>query len=177
MAFPDTPLVAATQWGNPGDAPLNIGRAKLGAEITANLNLLADRWTAAWTAYTPAVSSLSGTPPTKGNSTYAGAFIQLGKTVHWRVRITIGSTFAAGTGAVYTISIPTAPTVNLAEDTIGYGSIQQSTVRCQIIATLISSTTVVITRASTEVLVGNAGASAAWATGNVITISGTYEVS
>jgi hypothetical protein len=154
---------------------MTLTNPAVGDLITAAFGTEVAGWSQAWTAYTPALSSTAGTPPTQGNSTYAGAYLLIGKTVHWRCRLTIGSTFAAGTGAVYTITIPVSTTVTLAEDSVGYGSIQQGAVRRQTIATLFSTTVVVVTRASTEVLIGNAGAGAAWATGNVITITGTYE--
>lgn len=55
---------------------------------------------AGWDAYTPVMSGLT-TNPTLGNSVLAGQFKRIGKTVHFRIRLTIGSTFAHGSGAYF----------------------------------------------------------------------------
>jgi hypothetical protein len=57
-----------------------------------------------WPSYSPTWSS-SGTLPTIGNGSITGSWTQIGKIVHGRARITIGSTTAPGSGN-YTISIP-----------------------------------------------------------------------
>jgi len=50
---------------------------------------------AAWTAYTPTVSS----GLTVGNGTWASSYMQIGKIVHLRIRFTLGTTSAV-TGAL-----------------------------------------------------------------------------
>jgi len=51
--------------------------------------------TSGWTAFTPTVS----TGLTVGNGTWAAAYVQIGKTVHLRIRFTLGTTSAV-TGAL-----------------------------------------------------------------------------
>lgn len=69
-----------------------------------------------WTAYTPSWTS-SGTAPALGNGTAAGAYVQLGDTIHFYATVTMGSTSTYGTGA-YFLSMPfvavSGPTQTLA---------------------------------------------------------------
>lgn len=58
----------------------------------------------AWRTYTPTVTG-STTNPTIGNSVFDAAYSQFGKTVHVRIKLTLGSTFSAGSGA-YSFSLP-----------------------------------------------------------------------
>lgn len=58
----------------------------------------------AWTAYTPAWTS-TGTAPALGNATVDAAYQQFGKTVRFRIFITLGSTSTVGTGS-YRFSLP-----------------------------------------------------------------------
>ena len=59
-----------------------------------------------WSTYTPAFTS-TGTPPSLGNGTAVGRYLQAGKTVHIQVVITFGSTSTFGTGA-FRCSLPVA---------------------------------------------------------------------
>ncbi len=80
---------------------------------------------AAWTAWTPspALTVVSGTNPTMGNSTVVGATHQIGKTILWRLRIVLGSTFAAGSGT-YLLALPFSINGILSsEDPVGYGQV------------------------------------------------------
>ena len=60
--------------------------------------------TGAWKTYTPTLTG-STTNPTIGNSVFDAAYTQFGKTVHVRIKLTLGSTFSAGSGA-YSFSLP-----------------------------------------------------------------------
>jgi hypothetical protein len=128
---------------------------------------------AAWTAYTPALTA-STTNPTQGNSTYTGSYMQMGKTVFYRVLITLGSTFNVGSGN-YLISLPSASAWGINE-LQGSGAVANSSTIKAIVPVLSTSTTFVIYRISNEAQVGSAGPGAAWATGNTISIVGTYQV-
>lgn len=59
---------------------------------------------AAWTAFTPAWTG-STTNPAIGNGTIVGRYRKVGKTVHFRVIITAGSTTTFGSGN-YAIGLP-----------------------------------------------------------------------
>lgn len=79
-----------------------------------------------WTAYTPTWTATT-TNPTLGNSTLVGEYVQHGKLVFFRIKVTAGATgFAAGTGA-YLFSLPvTAATSN---EHSGTGIAQDGTTR------------------------------------------------
>lgn len=63
---------------------------------------------APWERYTPTWSS-SGTPPSIGDGTLAGAYRIVGTTLHLRGHVTFGSTTSGGTGA-WLITLPTGLT-------------------------------------------------------------------
>lgn len=77
-----------------------VTAALLNTHLRDNLKALGD----AWASYTPAWTA-STTNPTLGNGTITGVFIQPGKLVHMRVRITAGSTTTFGSGN-YQVSLP-----------------------------------------------------------------------
>jgi hypothetical protein len=65
----------------------------------------------AWTAYTPTWTT-SATPPSLGNGTIVGAYCQIGKIVHFRILLTLGSTSTVGTGG-WALTLPvTARSLN-----------------------------------------------------------------
>ena len=65
----------------------------------------------AWTSYTPVWVS-NGTQPVLGNSTISGAYAQIGKTVHFRITLSLlsGGGFSVGTGSRYSFTTPTSIT-------------------------------------------------------------------
>lgn len=60
-----------------------------------------------WTSWTPVWSS-SGTQPVIGDGTIVGLKREVGKTVFFRILITLGSTTTVGTGN-YSVSLPSDP--------------------------------------------------------------------
>jgi hypothetical protein len=54
----------------------------------------------AWTAWTPTLANL-----TLGNGALTAAYIQVGKTVHWRMSLVVGSTTVVGTNATLTVPV------------------------------------------------------------------------
>jgi hypothetical protein len=61
----------------------------------------------AWRSYTPVWGS-NGTQPVLGNSIFQASFCQIGKTVHFKIRLELvsGAGFSIGTGTRYTFSLP-----------------------------------------------------------------------
>jgi hypothetical protein len=59
----------------------------------------------AWQSYTPVWGS-NGTQPTLNNGTISGSYTRIGKTIHYRIQMTIGSTSSLGTGTRYTFTLP-----------------------------------------------------------------------
>lgn len=100
----DSTQTAGVKWSATGivlDATSTIGGV-------SGTTLAADH--AAWGTYTP-VWAATTTSPTLGNGTIAGRFLQIGKTVHFSIKITIGSTTTLGSGN-YQFGLPAAPRDN-----------------------------------------------------------------
>lgn len=132
---------------------------------------------AAWTAWTPspALTVVSGTNPTMGNSTVVGATHQIGKTILWRLRITLGSTFAAGSGT-YALAMPFGIGGILSnEDPIGYGQVLAGGARRAIQVYVLTVNTAFMVRTSTEADLTSSGPGVAWAAGQVISLTGVYQ--
>lgn len=132
---------------------------------------------AAWTAWTPspALTVVSGTNPTMGNSTVVGATHQIGKTILWRLRITLGSTFAAGSGT-YALAMPFGIGGILSnEDPIGYGQVLAGGARRAIQVYALTANTAFMVRTSTEADLTSSGPGVAWAAGQVISLTGVYQ--
>lgn len=129
----------------------------------------------AWSAYSPALTA-STTNPTMGASTLVGRFKQIGKTVFFQLRLTIGSGFAAGTG-FYKFSLPVAANATswAPEQVSMTGLVQQGSNRRACIGDMFDANTFFLIRNSTEALVDSTGAGSAWASGNILTASGFYE--
>ncbi len=132
---------------------------------------------AAWTAWTPspAPTSISGTDPTMGNSTVVGATHRIGKTILWRLRITLGSTFAAGSGT-YALAMPFSINgVLSSEDPVGYGQVLAGGSRRAIQVYALTVNTAFMVRTSTEADLTSSGPGVAWAAGQVISLTGVYQ--
>jgi len=103
--------MAGTTTNNGWDYPTSTDYVKDGA--TAIQTLATDIDTSvgtgllAWTSYTPVLTA-TVTNPTIGNSVWDAAYCKIGKTVHVRMKLTLGSTFSAGSG-VYVFSLPLSP--------------------------------------------------------------------
>ena len=131
---------------------------------------------AAWTAWTPSPAlTSSGTNPTMGNSTVVGATHQIGKTILWRLRITLGSTFAAGSGT-YLVELPFSINGILSnEDPVGYGQVLAGGTRRAIQVYFYYGTTGFMVRTSSEANLTSSGPGVAWAAGQVISLTGVYQ--
>ena len=124
----------------------------------------------AWVAYTPTWSA-SVTAPSLGNGTLTGYYQQIGKTIHFRITLTFGSTTNKGSGG-YLFSLPSNATTD--SRAIGQGSYRDVSGGSDYgrIALLISAQNVQLQDMSG----GRVNDSTlAWASGDTITLSGTYE--
>lgn len=129
---------------------------------------------AAWTAYTPSWTS-TGTAVALGNGTITGSFRQIGKTVQFKITLTMGSTTTYGTGS-YLFSVPVtglggANTPMLLSAT----AFDSSAATRYALGGQPSTTATVILYGY-----GTANVSAAipmtWAVGDILTLEGEYEV-
>lgn len=130
---------------------------------------------AAWTAYTPAWTSTS-TLPALGDGTITGAYLQIGKTVHYRIRLVTGSTSTYGAGT-YLFSLPVAASAAAsATGSPAGGAIirDASPVALYHRQAYFNSTTTVALIAEAGTVVGPTSP-VTFASGDSITITGTYE--
>lgn len=75
------------------------------ADMNAEVRNLWDGLQASWDTYTPTWTSTGATQPVVGNATRSGRYIQIGKTLHYRIAYQFGSTSTFGTG-LYLFSLP-----------------------------------------------------------------------
>jgi hypothetical protein len=133
----------------------------------------------AWTAYTP---TLSGTWAS-GNATASGAYVQIGKTIHYRGSITIGSTTTIGAGLII-ISLPVNRASGLGAQT-PYGRAVFVDASLGVynygVCELDTSSQIIILRAEkvdgtyTELASTSSSVPFTWATNDVIRFFVTYE--
>jgi hypothetical protein len=127
---------------------------------------------AAWTTYTPAWTS-SGTAPALGNGTITGRYMQVGKTISFEIILTLGSTSTVGTLG-YFFSLPvTALSGN--HIPVGSGNFFDTSAGTDFARTAIRGASGIVG------LFDNAGARVGAATpvvpatGDIISVNGTYE--
>lgn len=84
-------------WANPASPSTGTGiTATWGGQVAGDLTIIG----AAWTAYTPVVTGFTSVVTTP-----VGYYIQMGKTCHVRVSVTIGAVTTLGSTAI-TVSLP-----------------------------------------------------------------------
>ena len=153
-------------WTNPrtwvaGEKP---SAATLNTHIRDNLKAIGD----AWTAYTPTLTNW-----TLGNGTIVGAYSQAGKTVHWRVKYTAGSTSTYVGNA--TFSLPATVTGSPFAFPVGRATLADISAGTRATRTALSTDgTTFLLRDEAGVTV-NATIPWTWATGDIIEVCGTYE--
>lgn len=144
-----------------------------GAVLTAaQLNTYAPQ---AWSAYTPTWTALT-TNPTLGNGTISGEWIQFGGaggTVHFNIMLTFGSTTTAGSG-IYLFSLPTAAK-RVMPFPVGNGVILDVSTGVPAYYTTRLGTSSLNVALASDAGVSASNGTIAFATGDRIEMSGTYE--
>lgn len=155
-------------WTTPPAFPagMTAGVAEALQQLSDNLAVIGG----AWTSYTPTWTA-STTNPVLNNGTLVGRYKKIDKTVYFTVDLTIGSTTTLGSGT-YIFSLPTAAVrgVEMAIDCTL--SLVHSTTRNAGGGILVNTTQVRLMQASGQV---TDSSPFAWATGDVISLAGTYE--
>jgi hypothetical protein len=125
----------------------------------------------AWTAYTPTFTSVGGTAPNLGNGAVDGAYLRVGRLVHFRARILFGSTTTYGSaGNTWRISIP-----------FTFAAIAPTIIQCayQAAGTFLHyalTYPVYISASTGYVSLGSlSNTTAAWQNLDYVTINGAYE--
>ena len=121
-----------------------------------------------WTAYTPAWAA-STTDPALGNGTLTGAWTQIGKTVHWRLRLAAGSTTTFGAG-YYQFTLPVA-----ASGLASYGAIGTAVSNSDFIGVVLYLWGGIQIRVMTNAGQVTATNPATFTSASIFTLAGTYE--
>ncbi|MEU6344490.1 hypothetical protein ABZ883_26480 [Streptomyces sp. NPDC046977] len=150
-----------------------VTAAYLNAEIRDQINSML----AAWTSYTPAWTAVT-TNPTIGNGAIGGRYMLIGRTCHFALEVSMGSTTAFGSGA-YSLSLPFASAAGVGR--IATGQAVNSTGRGDLTCVIASGNSVVnpfapgASSSITNQLTSSGMFGGAWANGSLIRINGTYE--
>jgi hypothetical protein len=134
----------------------------------------------AWQTYAPTWTT-SGTAPAIGNGSISGRYVQFGKTVHFKILFTAGTTTTFGTGT-WSFSLPVVNSANTLEQDI-VGRVNPGGQAYPAIGTIFANNTVVgvqsvTSQTDTRVTGVDSTHPATWTatSSNVIVLSGTYEV-
>lgn len=163
-------------WSIPSNAvPGTAIPASTTNAILADLSLIGG----AWATYTPTLNNI-----TLGNGTLAGRYMGAGKLVTFSVSLTFGSTTAVS-GSNSTMTLPVTPKAGnwVSTDCGAWDSSANSWMPVAIITAAAgggaSTTTFLIKTwpgtAGTNLVTISSTVPFTWATGDVLTISGTYE--
>jgi hypothetical protein len=129
----------------------------------------------AWTAYTPTWIATT-TSPSVGNGTLTGAYIRIGNTIHYRIRLRFGSTTNRGDGSYrFTLPVPTIATDTSGGDYVGHGLIWDNSLADRYARSLYTHDASTIGFASEVSSSVTHSSPALWAVSDGFSISGTYE--
>jgi len=136
----------------------------------------------AWTAYTPTWTPAGGAA-TMGNSVSTGAYMQIGKTVHFWAQFIIGTTGDFTGLTSMTVSLPKTASASfdsIAEVMESVGMAYIGGIGWVLSSIGNTSTTIKVTVITSSGVYSNhielgAAVPAAWATGSICRIAGTYE--
>lgn len=145
-----------------------LGNTAIGGDLS---------WTAdpGWTTYTPTWTA--SVNPVLGNGTITGRYRKFGRTVHLQIDLTMGSTTTYGTGA-WTLSLPVAAGASTGSRIGVAQALGGSRFPGQVVVSPGASGTSPFFPASSSVSNLSSATSAvpfAWATGNELRITVTYE--
>ncbi len=129
----------------------------------------------AWTSYTPTWTA--SVNPAIGNGTRTGKYIQVNKLVTFRIQVTMGSTTTYGTGN-WVFSLPVATHSDYASGMMMGNALAFDTSApsfTQVIPVWLSSTSIHIPLGNGTNTDVSATSPFTWASGDKLTISGTYE--
>lgn len=149
-------------------AGATVTAAQLNQQLRDNLKAIGDPWA----SYTPTWTA--STNPAIGNGAIAGKYIAAGKLTHYRIQVTMGSTTTYGTGN-WNLTLPVAPAGLSTFAALGSASGYDVSAGNAFMLMPIfngSSNLILINPSS-------AGASSTspftWASGDILSITGTYE--
>lgn len=104
--------------------------ATLNTEIKSPMTILQS----AWTSFTPLITAAT-TNPTMGNSVREGAYHRIGKCVWARWLVSVGSTYAVGSGA-YHFNFPVTAATTIPSGVVGGGYVYDNSANLMYVCTL-----------------------------------------
>lgn len=151
------------------------GSPVLASEMNAEIRDFAAGIQGAWDTWAPALSGF-----TLGNGTIIAKYLQMGKTIHYRLTFTAGSTSTFT--STFTVTLPVQMQSDYSGGTLGAGFLVDASVGSSsrtgatVHPASVGSNTaaLVVDRIASNALVTNA-VPWAWATGDTLSMSGTYE--
>lgn len=130
----------------------------------------------AWASFTPTWTAATSNP-SLGNGTLIGKYIQLGKTIHFRVKLVFGSTTTSGTGA-WRFDLPVAPHADYSSNTglnVGGYAENNGVAGYSIDGARIDSGSTIIVQSPNGGNVYQSGTPFAWGNLDFLSFHGTYE--
>lgn len=130
----------------------------------------------AWESYTPTLANI-----TLGNGTVVAAFQRIGRTIHYRIKFTFGSSSSMGSNPTVTLPVACIAAYGAETDTLGQVQISDAgTADFVGIARLVNTTTVRLMVVGVAGTYGNhvgftATVPMTWATNDGFAVVGTYE--
>lgn len=158
-------------WNNPATftAGSVLTASTMNAQVRDNFKAIGD----SWASYTPQWIGAT-TNPVIGNGTLAGNYMQAGKLVHFRIRVVMGTTTTYGSGA-WTFGLPVAAVIGTDSAIDCSVFLRDISVGTRALRTAYMNTTTLIAPCDSAGALVNSGAPWAWATGDIVSIAGTYE--
>jgi hypothetical protein len=153
-----------------------VGEAWTAAKANTEIRDLANGIQAAWTAYTPALTNI-----TLGNGSLAGsAYIQIGKTIKFRVLLTLGSTTVISGGMQFSLPVAALTALGSGNYPVGDSSLRDSSASATVYGgcrMLASATGIAPTYNNTATSSTDCTATLpwTWAVGDTVWIEGEYE--
>lgn len=140
--------------------------------IATNLDTLLG---GAWTSYTPTWTA-STTNPTLGNGTLTGFYKKVGRTVVWRLRLTLGSTTNIGSGAWrWSLPVNAVAVFANAGEVLGTASLYRASPVTRNIRTAYTFSNAIATLIADDGTAVGAAAPWGWLAGDALSIVGMYE--
>jgi hypothetical protein len=165
-------------WETPDDTDLVKDGALAMRTLGNGIDTSTGKGLIAWQSYTP---TIGGAGWALGNATVTGLYCQIGKTVHFAIRVVFGSTSTYGAGRP-TLSLPVTATSAAGNfdfvTNVAYFD-NSATVRYQGTADFSTTNVDLFVWSASGTYVSSLGVTSAvpmtWGTSDVIYVSGTYE--
>lgn len=129
---------------------------------------------AAWTSFTPTWTGAGGNPAI-GNGTLTGAYLQIGKTLHFRIAVTMGSTTTYGSGE-WSFTLPNSLTSAGAKQIVPAAALDTGTAYRVGMGRVNASATAFFIASDGGGNGWSATVPHTWASGDTLQVNGTIEV-